>query len=185
MNTIITSRDSILQVCRELIKTQGWSAINIRTVAAKCGVSVGSIYNYFNSKAELTAAAIESVWHDIFHFPDRDKEFDSFSDCVSWIFDCMREGNEKYPGFFTLHSVSFLEEEKTNGKQLMEQSWKHIQNQLFLVLTNDRNIHSEAFSEVFTPEKFVNIVFSLIVCALLQQNYDCSVILELIQRSVY
>ena len=163
MNTIITSRDSILQVCRELIKTQGWSAINIRTVAAKCGVSVGSIYNYFNSKAELTAAAIESVWHDIFHFPDRDKEFDSF----------------------TIHSVTFLEEEKTNGKQLMEQSWKHIQNQLFLVLTNDRNIHSEAFSEVFTPEKFVNIVFSLIVSALLQQNYDCSVILELIQRSVY
>ncbi|MCI8494588.1 MAG: hypothetical protein HFI74_02750 [Lachnospiraceae bacterium] len=46
----------------------------------------------------------------------------------------MREGNEKYPGFFTLHSVSFLEEEKTNGKQLMEQSWKRCYNKITIAV---------------------------------------------------
>ena len=65
MNTVITSKEEILRNSCELIQRQGWSAVNIRSVATACGVSVGSIYNYFGSKAELVSATIESVWHDI------------------------------------------------------------------------------------------------------------------------
>ena len=49
MNTVVTSKEDILKVSRKLIQQQGWSAVNIRSVAAACGVSVGSIYNYFDS----------------------------------------------------------------------------------------------------------------------------------------
>ena len=48
MNTVVTSKEDILKTSRKLIQQQGWSAINIRSVAAACGVSVGSIYNYFD-----------------------------------------------------------------------------------------------------------------------------------------
>ena len=51
MNTIVTSKEEILKTSREMIRQQGWSAISIRSVAAACGVSVGSIYNYFDSKS--------------------------------------------------------------------------------------------------------------------------------------
>ena len=57
MNTIVTSKEEILKTSRALIQEQGWSAVSIRSVAAACGVSVGSIYNYFDSKAELVSAA--------------------------------------------------------------------------------------------------------------------------------
>lgn len=70
MNTVVTSKEEILRVSRALIQEQGWAALNIRSVAAACGVSVGSIYNYFNSKAELVGETVESVWHEIFHQPD-------------------------------------------------------------------------------------------------------------------
>ena len=53
MNTIVTSKEEILKTSREMIRQQGWSAISIRSVAAACGVSVGSIYNYFDSKSDL------------------------------------------------------------------------------------------------------------------------------------
>ena len=66
MNTIVTSKEEILKISRDMIQQQGWSAVNIRSVAAACGVSVGSIYNYFDSKAELMGAVVESVWHEIF-----------------------------------------------------------------------------------------------------------------------
>ena len=66
MNTIITSKEDILKTSRELIREQGWSAVNIRSVAAACGVSVGSIYNYFDSKADLVGETVESVWCQIF-----------------------------------------------------------------------------------------------------------------------
>ena len=45
MNTVVTSKEQILQTSRELIRQQGWSTVSIRSVAAACGVSVGSIYN--------------------------------------------------------------------------------------------------------------------------------------------
>ena len=43
MNTNVTSKEEILKVSRALIKEKGWSAVHIRSVAAACGVSVGSI----------------------------------------------------------------------------------------------------------------------------------------------
>ena len=185
MNTVVTSKEAILNVSRELIKEQGWTAINIRTVATACGVSVGSIYNYFGSKSDLIAATVESVWCDIFHFPESKSAFDSFLSCIEWVFDSMKKGGEIYPGFFTLHSMSFLGEGKSNGKRLMAQSWKHIQNGLYMVLINDKNVRPDVFDEVFTPEKFVEIIFSLIIAALFQQNYDGSAILGMIRKTIY
>lgn len=185
MNTVITSKESILNVSQELIKSQGWTAVNIRAVAAECGISVGSVYNYFHSKSDLLSAVVESVWCDIFHFPESRSTFDDFVSCLEWIFDCMKEGNVKYPGFFTLHSMSFLEEDKSNGKLLMAQSWKHIQNGLHTVLKNDKNVRQDAFDQVFTCEEFIHIIFSFILSALLQQNYDCSAILEMTRRLLY
>ena len=70
MNTVVTSKEEILKTSRELIQQAGWSAVNIRSVATACGVSVGSIYNYFDSKAALMGATVESVWCEIFHRPE-------------------------------------------------------------------------------------------------------------------
>ena len=75
MNTIVTSKQEILKTSRKLIQQQGWSAVSIRSVASACGVSVGSIYNYFDSKAELITATVESVWCEIFHRPEDDAVF--------------------------------------------------------------------------------------------------------------
>ena len=61
MNTVVTSKEKILKTSRELIQEQGWSAVSIRSVAAACEVSVGSIYNYFDSKTDLISSTVESV----------------------------------------------------------------------------------------------------------------------------
>ena len=55
MNTVVTSKEEILKKSRELIQENGWASVNIRSVAAACGVSVGSIYNYFESKSALVS----------------------------------------------------------------------------------------------------------------------------------
>ena len=49
MNLTATSKEDILKASRALIQQNGWAAVNIRAVAAACGVSVGCIYNYFAS----------------------------------------------------------------------------------------------------------------------------------------
>ena len=41
------------------------------------------------------------------------------------------------------------------------------------------------FNEILTPQKFTDIIFSLIISALIQQNYDCTAILEMIKKTIY
>ncbi len=185
MNTVVTSREKILQTSRELIQQQGWSAVSIRSVATACGVSVGSIYNYFDSKTELIGATVESVWCEIFHRPEDATVFEDIQVCITWIYDRMAYGCKQYPGFFTLHSLGFLREEKSDGKRRMQQTWQHILNGLCSVLKKDTKIRSDAFTEDFTPEKFADVLFSLMLSALLRQDYDPSAVLEIIRRTLY
>lgn len=185
MNTIITSKKEILDASRELIKEKGWSAVNIRAVAAHCGVSVGSIYNYFDSKSELVSATVESVWHEIFYHPEDEETFEDIMSCISWIYKRMEYGQEQFPGFFTLHSLGFMRDEKADGKKRMQQTWKHILNGLCSVLKHDKNIRPDAFDSKFTAEKFADILFSLMLTALLRQDYDPASTLIIAQRMLY
>lgn len=185
MNTIITSKKAILDTCRRLVKEQGWPAVSIRNVAAACGVSVGSIYYYFDSKTALTTAAVESIWQDIFHFDEPQTHFGCFTDCVHWVFECLKKGSVQYPGFFTSHSMNLIGEAQAGGKQLMAQSWEHMREQLYAVLMQDQKIRTDTFNQILTPRKFVDLIFSLILASLIRQDYEDSTILEMAGRILY
>lgn len=185
MNTIVTSKEEILKTSRELIQREGWSAVNIRSVAAACGVSVGSIYNYFDSKAALMSATVESVWCEIFHRPEDGSVFQDTQACITWLYERMEYGCKQYPGFFTLHSLGFLGEDKSDGRQKMQQTWQHILDGLCSVLQRDTKVRSDAFTQQFTAEKFADLLFSLMLSALLRQDYDPSAVLEIVRRTLY
>ena len=185
MNATVTSKEEILKISRQLIQQQGWTAVQIRSVAAACGVSVGCVYNYFGSKSELIGAVVESIWQEIFHKPEEERIFQDIQACVSWMYQRMEYGCQQYPGFFTLHSLSFLQEEKLDGKKRMQKTWKHIQEGLCLVLRQDSKIRPDAFNSDFSAEKFADILFSWMLAALIRQDYDPSGVLEIIARTLY
>lgn len=185
MNHAVTSKEMILQASRDLVREKGWEAVSIRSVAAACGVATGSIYNYFDSKSDLVAATVESVWHDIFHMQEKEPLFHSFTDCIEWIYESIKRGEQKYPGFFSLHAVSFLGEDMAKGKSTMQRSWLHIKEQLCRVLLRDEQVRPDAFHAQFTPEAFTELIFSLLIASLLRQEYDSCAVLEVIRRSIY
>lgn len=108
MNLNATSKANILKTSRELIQQNGWAGVNIRSVAAACGVSVGCIYNYFASKTELLSATVESIWSDIFHHPEDEVVFQDTLSCVRWMYQQLEDGCQRYPGFFTHHALGFV-----------------------------------------------------------------------------
>ena len=185
MNTVVTSKEEILKTSRILIQQQGWSAVSIRSVAAACDVSVGTIYNYFKSKTALVSATVESVWGEIFHHPESEPVFHDTLACITWIYGRMEYGCKQYPGFFTLHFLVFMREDKSDGKQKMQQTWQHILDGLCSVLVQDSRIRPDAFTAQFTVEKFANVLFSLILSALLRQDYDPTAVLETVRRTLY
>lgn len=185
MNTVVTSKEQILQTSRELIRQQGWSTVSIRSVAAACGVSVGSIYNYFDSKAELWApqwkasgvrSSISLITKLCSGIPKPVSpgcmsawstaagSIRDFSPCIPWD-SCGRKNPD--------------------GKRRMQQTWQHILDGLCLVLKRDTRVRPDAFTDQFTEEKFADVLFSLMLSALLRQDYDPTAVLEIVRRTLY
>ena len=185
MNPMATSIENILQISRKLIQQNGWAGVNIRSVAAACGVSVGCIYNYFESKTDLLSATVESIWNDIFHHPEDEAVFQDTLSCVRWMYKQLEYGCQRYPGFFTHHALGFVQQDTADGKQQMQRAWQHILDALCTVLRNDTRIRADAFTEEFTVEKFAEMLFSLMLSALVRQDFDPSTVLEIVRRAVY
>lgn len=185
MNAAATSREAILNTSRELVRQRGWSAVSIRSVAAACGVSVGTVYNYFDSKSELVGAVVESIWREIFHRPAAEPAFTDALSCISWVYERMERGMELYPGFLTFHALAFGQEDKSDGRRLMQRTWRHILEELCAVLERDPCVRPEAFDGDFTVEAFANVLFSLMLSAPLRGDYDQGAVLEVARRVLY
>lgn len=185
MNTVVTSKEAILTQSCKIVMEKGLSAINMRTVAAACGVAVGSIYNYFPSKSDLINATVEAVWRDIFHVPGDCFDTAHFTDCLLWLFESFQVGCRKYPGFFILHSMSYAQKDKEKGRQMMEKYFTHIRHGLLIILKKDTDVRDGVFNDAFTPEDFVDLIFSLITSMLLQGKNSCGPLLELAARCIY
>lgn len=185
MNPMATSKEKILGVCREVIRQQGWDALNIRTVAKACGVSVGTIYNYFQSKDDLMAASVESVWHDIFHHEEDMSAFTDTLSCIQWLYQRLQYGGKQYPNFLSLHALRFAKNSKSQGREQMQRTWAHIRQSLQTVISNDKNIRSDAFHGALTPAAFVSVIFSQMLSAMLRQDYDPSALLEICRKILY
>lgn len=59
-------KELILSTATTLVHEEGINSINMRAVAKKCDVSLGTIYNYFPTKIDLVTAVIENFWNDCF-----------------------------------------------------------------------------------------------------------------------
>ena len=63
MPKIIENLDQrLMEEARRQIRESGYGAMTIRSVAAACGVGVGTVYNYYPSKEALAAAFILADW---------------------------------------------------------------------------------------------------------------------------
>ncbi len=56
------ARDNILRTTRRILLQQGYAGVSVRSIAAECGIAVGTIYNYFSNKETLIAHSILQDW---------------------------------------------------------------------------------------------------------------------------
>lgn len=60
--TIINIKEDILMVTRQLLQEKGYEKLNMRTIAAKCGIATGTLYNYYKSKQEIVCEVLRVEW---------------------------------------------------------------------------------------------------------------------------
>ena len=185
MNIGVISKEKIIEESKKIIAEEGVKSVSIRGVAASCNVSIGTIYNYFESKGELLSAVIESTWKEIFHVSDGPMKFDSFADCVSFVFDGVQKGVKEYENFFDLHSMSAAIGTNGDGVRIIEKHFKHMESNMLKVLENDKSIREDAFNEAFRKEKFVRIIFAMIVNSIIYKTDNKEEVVEIVNRCLY
>ena len=160
-------------------------AVNMRSVAGRCNVALGSLYNYFPSKDALILATIESVWQDIFHMENTCETASSFPEYVDWIFQSVRRGTEEYPNFFTAHSLSIAGSGKSKAKNTMEHYFSHMKEGMAVALDQDASVRNDAFSASFSKSDFMDFILDNLLSCLMQRKSDCQMLLEIIRRAIY
>ncbi|MEG1475746.1 MAG: TetR/AcrR family transcriptional regulator [Longicatena sp.] len=183
MNTVVTSKDAILSAARSIVSENGLSALHMRSVAQRCNIALGSLYNYFPSKNDLTMATIESVWQDIFHKEMTCEANTSFLAYVSQIFESVQQGMQTYPNFFSAHSISFASSEKKQAHQMMDRYFQHMKEGLLSILEHE-NIRKDVFGDTFTKQDFVEFIITSLLTLLIQHS-SCHTLLEIIKRTIY
>lgn len=184
MNHAVTSEREILEAAQNLLLTEGRSALNMRAVAAACGVSVGSIYNYFPSKGALVGATIESVWTEIFR-PFITTDWHNFDDALAALLKAFADGEARYPGFFSLHALSFATGDKNEGRERMAKLFSILHTRLLAALEADQNVRAEVFDTVLTPQAFIDYVLTMIISRQLHQYDSADALQAMIRNCIY
>ena len=185
MNTVITSKEAIMQVCRSIVAESSMKSLNMRLVADKCHIALGTLYNYYADKNELVLATVESIWKDIFHSDNQYEKGSSFTYYIAKLYERIKKGSETYPGFLTGHSISIASAQKDEAKSVMERTFAHMKAGMLEVLSNDSHVSKNAFSSCFSEEDFIGFILDHLLILLVQAQPDCNTLLEIIRRVIY
>ena len=185
LNTVVTSKEEIMQVCRRIVAEKGMKALNMRLVADECHIASGTLYNYYANKDALVLAAVESIWKEIFHMEHQEKVDDSFPGYVAKLYERILMGAQAYPGFLTGHSISIANAKRCEAKSIMEHTFTHMKAGMLEVLRSDPNVHESAFPTTFSKEDFVDFVLDHLLILMVQNQPNCDMLLEIIRRVIY
>ena len=180
MNTVITSKEAIMQVCRRIVTEKGLTALNMRLVADECHIALGTLYNYYADKDELVLDTVESIWKDIFHADQQCVTDISFSDYVADLYARIRKGAQEYPNFLTGHSISIASAKRGEAKSAMEHTFAHMKTGMLEVLGADQSVQGNTFTSSFSQEKFVDFVLDSLLVLLVKRQPECDLLQEVI-----
>ena len=185
INKAATSKEEILEACKAIVAEKGLGALNMRAVAKRCDIALGSVYNYFGSKDELIIAAVESVWQSIFGRESHYSPGIAFTDYIEAIFQKVQKGMVKYPDFFTAHSMSFSENSKDDARKKMYGYFASVKEEMLTILQADTAVKQNLFSQDFTADDFTECILTNIIGLLILQRQSCKVLIAGIKKIIY
>ena len=183
MNTCKISRQQLLEQACRLARESGLGQLNIRSVAATCGVSVGSVYNYFPTKAELVAAVVQDYWQQAFSHEELahlslEDFFASYRKMYGILYRSLSCFEESW-----LPQLALVDPDaRQRGRQLEQDCFGRIRRMLEMMLQRDPRIAPELWQGAFSREAFVDFLFENTLTALRQGQESPDFLLELLHR---
>lgn len=185
MSRRATSREALLETAYGIAGARGLASLSIRALACEGGVAVGTVYNYFPAKEDLTAAVAQRYFdracRDLCHPAPGER----FADYARRTFASM---SEAYAAFRTrwLAGIEGLPEtERAAIRRRQGAVLDQIERSLRAAFRNDPAIDPTRLAPGVNGATVCRFVLANIVDALREQRTSCDVLFCLVERTLY
>jgi len=163
----------LLNTAKEVIRDEGLLDFNIRTIAKRAGVSVGTVYNSYPSKSELVFETMESLLRECVSYIKKDSGTDLFAEFREIYFAILG-----YFGLFKgdiMDDLAALATSKDKPQPMVRQSHMMIFKETFfrILQTHQSEIDPVVF-ERFGIDKIIEMILTLFTTQLRkgEKNYE-------------
>lgn len=175
-------KEVILSKAKDIAINEGINKINIRTVAKKSGVSIGTVYNYFPSKGDLLVAVIQDFWQGALNDVDWisliDNDFyENLEKVYSVLYDYLHKFKENW-----LEQLALLKtQEKLIGRQKEDEYFQKMYGKLILLIDMDNKLQQYPWSEIISKENMAEFIFENMLIMLKKEKEDMKFFIELLK----
>ncbi|MBF4693574.1 TetR/AcrR family transcriptional regulator [Fusibacter ferrireducens] len=166
----------ILSVARELIQEKGYSAMNIRAISKKSGVSIGTFYNYFSDKSALDYKVMLFFWKG---YEENVKIIlDSDASILNQINDCYETLKVHLGQFLELFSVNRAH---ATTQRCMNPDKNALISRVSKMLS-DRLIETCVFDTVISADEVANFIINTHVQMASYQIYEYELFEKVLEK---
>ncbi|HCJ58509.1 TetR/AcrR family transcriptional regulator [Lutispora sp.] len=178
-----TQKKTILSAAKNIAITQGITKINIRSVAQDSGIAIGTVYNYFPSKAHLLIAVIEDFWDGAFAGIDWQSFSNSnFYNNLEKIYSSLYLYLESFKDNWLEHLSLLKTQEKIIGKKKEHEYMDKIRNRITTLMDMDDRLRHYPWTDSFSKEKTSEFIFDNMLTMLRKGEKDISFFIMILEK---
>lgn len=184
------SRQRILNEATLYIDEEGIPALQMRILAKRLGISVGSIYNYYPTKGSLIVDVIASYW-ERFYEPIRELRAESQGADGGELFFRLIDLLFASDDLFRTHSFvltgncALSEEEQKEAYNTKNFYLDDVQHTIEEILDRDARIPKNCWNDNFTKAQFARLIIRSVLVSLWVGRPDAEFVKEMACRILY
>lgn len=181
----VIDREKLIDEAYAIASHEGVSALSVRKVAAACGIAVGSVYIYFPTKAELTAAVLKRFFAETFfeeHCAVREGE--GFTSYLRRFHDALSEAIAAMNVDWFAQMRRLPDSERCALETARAPMMAHMEQGLRHVLDADDAVVRARLVGALRPESLCRFTLRSIFASLMEGS-DCEAFFALLDAALY
>lgn len=180
------TREQIFTAAKNIANRQGLKKVTIRSVAAECGVAIGSVYNHYETKGELVFDVARDYWQSIF---DREQlcrlPQDNFCEFVGALYGVIAGKLSGFQRQWISVMSGFSEEDKSMGRATEAEIFSGVKMLLETAMGNDKKINLDIWQSDFNKEEMLDFIFSNMLNSMRRGDENCEFLTQVLRRVLY
>ena len=176
-----TLHETLLDLAREIVESEGPEALNIRSLAKRAGVASGTVYNYFANKDDILLVLTEEYWRKTLLDMRDEIHTEGFTGQLREIYAFLQSRVANSAGML-MGSLSNVE---ATGRQRMQSMQMVLRAAIIQRMHGDRCIRQDLWNDTLTEERFADFIIMNMMVLLRMNAPNIDSFIEIVKRVIY